>query len=125
MKEFKILILGFIFLTACSKEKVPADILNQQQMIMVMADLHTMDGYMSSMLYTDSIRRKSKNLYATIDSNHNPTEKLYDKSLRYYSMKPVLLDSMYSRVESILTEKERKIQNDLTKKYQQQLEKHK
>lgn len=125
MKEFKLLILGFLFLTACSREKVPADILNQQQMIKLMADLHTMDGYMSSMLYTDSIRRKSKNLYATIYSNHNTTEKLYDKSLRYYSMKPVLLDSMYSRVESILTEKERKIQNDLTKKYQQQLEKHK
>jgi len=125
MKELKLLLVGFIFLTACSGEKVPADILNQQQMIMLMADLHTMDGYMSSMLYTDSIRRKSKDLYATIYSSHNTTEKLYDKSLRYYSMKPVLLDSMYSRVEFIMTEKERIIQNNLTKKYQEKLQKQK
>ena len=125
MKELKLLIVGFIFFTACSSDKVPSDILNQQQMILVMADLHTMDGYMSSMLYSDSIKRESKNFYATIYKSHKTTEKLYDKSLKYYSMDPVLLDSMYSRVESILTEKERKIQNKLTKKHEEQLQKQK
>lgn len=125
MKELKLFIVGFIFLTACSKEKAPADVLNQQQMIMLMADLHTMDGYMSSMIYTDSIRKESKNLYATIYNSHNTTEKIYEKSMRYYSMDPILLDSMYSSVVSILTEKERNIQNDLTKKYQEKLQKQK
>lgn len=125
MKELKLLIFGIIFLTACSRQKAPPDILTEQQMIMVMADLHTMDGYMSSMLQSDSIRRASKNLYATIYNSHNTTEKIYDKSLKYYSMNPVLLDSMYSRVEFILTEKERKIQNNLTKKHEEKLQKQK
>lgn len=112
-------------MTACSREKAPPDILNQQEMVLVMADLHTMDGYMSSMLYSDSIRRKSKDLYATVYKSHNTTEQIYDKSLKYYGMKPELLDSMYSRVEIILTEKERKIQNNLTKKHEEQLQKQK
>lgn len=125
MKELKLFILGLIFLTACSEDKAPTDVLDQKQMIKIMADLHTMDGYMSSMLSSDSIRRQSKDLYATIYKSHNTTEKLYEKSLKYYSMKPVLLDSMYSRVEFILTEKERKIQNNLTKKHEEKLQKQK
>lgn len=125
MKELKLLILGFTFLTACSGDKTPADVLDQQQMVLLMADLHTLDGYMSSMFSSDSVRRKSKDLYATVYKNYNTTEKLYEKSLKFYSMRPVLLDSMYNRVELILTEKERKIQNSLTKKHEEQLQKQK
>ena len=81
-----------------------------------MADLHIMDGYMATMIYSDSLRVESKNYYATIYKNHNTSQALYDKSLKYYSMQPALLDTMYTRVEAILAEKEHKIHNVQIKK---------
>ncbi len=74
-----------------------------------MADLHTMDGYMSTIIYNDTIRRNNKNLYATIYKTHQTTPALFEKSLKYYSMKPALLDTMYNSVKAILDEKEHKL----------------
>ena len=81
-----------------------------------MADLHTMDGYMSTILYNDSTRRNSKNLYATIYKTHNTTPEVYEKSLKYYSMKPAMLDTMYNKVQAILDEKEHKLNRAEIKK---------
>ncbi len=88
---------------------MPKDIIDQKKMILIMADLHTMDGYMSTIIYNDTIRKNSKNLYATIYKTHNTTPALYEKSLKYYSMKPALLDTMYNKVQAILDEKEHKL----------------
>jgi len=75
-------------------------------MILIMADLHTMDGYMSTIIYNDTLRQNNKHLYATIYKTYNITPELYEKSLKYYSMKPAMLDTMYNRVQAILDEKE-------------------
>jgi len=94
---------------SCSSEKKPSGIIEEDKMISIMTDLHIMDGYMSSLMYTDSVRIKGKNFYATIYDKHKVSPAEYESSLKYYSMKPVLLDSMYSKVERILTDKERKL----------------
>lgn len=95
-----------MLLFACEQEDMPKDIIDQNKMILIMADLHIMDGYMSTIIYNDTIRKNNKNLYATIYKTHNTTPALYEKSLKYYSMKPALLDSMYNKVQAILDEKE-------------------
>jgi len=116
MKVLKLLLLIAPLLFACEQRKVPKDIIDQQKMILIMADLHTMDGYMTTILYNDTIRRNSKNLYATIYKTHKTTPALYEKSLKYYSMKPALLDTMYNRVQTILQEKEHQLMNVEIKK---------
>lgn len=116
MKVIKLLFIIVPLLFACNQEKIPKDILDQKKMILIMADLHTMDGYMSTIVYNDTIRRNSKNLYATIYKTHNTTQALYEKSLKYYSMKPALLDTMYNRVQAILDEKEHKLNSAEIKK---------
>lgn len=109
MKVIKLLILIVPLLFACEQEKIPKDILDQKKMILIMADLHTMDGYMSTIIYNDTIRKNSKNHYATVYKTHKTTQALYEKSLKYYSMKPALLDTMYNSVQTILDEKEHKL----------------
>lgn len=109
MKVLKFLLLILPLLFACEQKKAPRDIIDQKKMIRIMADLHIMDGYMSTILYNDTIRRNSGNLYATIFKTHNTTSALYEKSLKYYSMNPALLDTMYNSVQAILDEKEHKI----------------
>ena len=109
MKVIKLLFLIVPLLFACEQNKMPKDIIDQKRMILIMADLHTMDGYMSTIIYNDTIRKNNKNLYATIYKTHNTTPALYEKSLKYYSMKPALLDTMYNKVQAILDEKEHKL----------------
>lgn len=109
MKVINLLFLIVPFLFGCEQKNTPKDIIDQKKMILIMADLHTMDGYMSTILYNDTTRKNNRNLYATIYKTHNTTPALYEKSLKYYSMKPALLDTMYNSVQAILDEKEHKL----------------
>lgn len=78
-------------------------------MVWILSDLHVMDGYFSMLQYSDSLRITAKNYYATIYKKHNISRVAFEKSLKYYSMQPVLLDSMYTQVENILLKKENKL----------------
>ena len=109
MKGLKLFIIGLLLLSSCKLNETPKDIIERQKMVRIMADLHVMDGYMASLVYTDTMRVSGKNFYATVYNSHNTTKAIYEKSLKYYSMDPILLDSMYSSVEKLLTEKERRV----------------
>ncbi len=68
-----------------------------------------MDGYMSTLTYTDTLRGQGKNLYAIIYKKHDISKAIFDKSMKYYTTQPVALDSMYSKVTRRLDAREKKI----------------
>ena len=105
MKRIHQIILTVLLLAGC-KEKVPEVILDEQKMVNVIADLTVIDGYMSTLMYTDSLRIEGRNFYATVYKNHNTTKELFDKSIKFYSRQPVLLDSIYSKANRKLVAKE-------------------
>ena len=107
MKRLQLFIIPLLLLTACQKNKLPEGVLDEQRMINVLADMSVIDGYMSSLMYTDTLRIEGKSYYATVYKNHNISKEVFDKSLKYYSNQPVLLDSMYSKVTRKLEAKER------------------
>ena len=107
MKRLQLFIILLLLLTACQKNKLPEGVLDEQRMINVLADISVVDGYMSTLMYTDTLRIEGKNYYATVYKNHNISREIFDKSLKYYSNQPVLLDSMYSKVTRKLEAKER------------------
>ena len=107
MKRLQLFIIPLLLLTACQKNKLPEGVLDEQRMINVLADLSVIDGYMSSLMYTDTLRIEGRSYYATVYKNHNISREIFDKSLKYYSNQPVLLDSMYSKVTRKLEAKER------------------
>jgi hypothetical protein len=111
MKVFKILLFLVTFISACEPDNKPKDLIEEKKMILIMTDLHVMDGYMSTIVYNDTTRRNTKNLYATIYKTHNITQKLFEESLKYYSRKPALLDTMYKKVQDLIDEKEHKLHN--------------
>ncbi len=96
-------------MTACNKHDLPKGVLEEKKMIGVLADLTVIDGYMATMMYTDTIRRNGKNFYATVYKKHNISKAAFDSSMKYYSRQPVLLDSIYSKVDSILLVKEQRL----------------
>ena len=107
MNKLQVLLFSLFLLTACQKNKLPEGVLDEQRMINVLADISVVDGYMSTLMYTDTLRIEGKNYYATVYKNHNISKEVFDKSLKYYSNQPVLLDSMYSKVTRKLEAKER------------------
>jgi hypothetical protein len=109
MKVFKLFFLALVLIVSCRDNDVPKDLIEEQRMIQIIADLHIIDGYMASLVYTDSTRINGKNFYTTVYKSHKTTKAVYEKSLKYYSMDPVRLDSMYNRVEYLLANKERKL----------------
>lgn len=116
MKRFYLIILCCFFLSSCTDNNLPKDLIEEQKMIHIMSELHIIDGYMSSLTYTDSIRINGKNFYNTVYKNNGITKSQYENSLKHYSMDPVKLDSMYSDVQKILTAKEKKLNKNSLKK---------
>lgn len=96
-------------LTACRRHAAPEGILEEKQMVEVLTDLSVVDGYMATLLYSDTLRIQGKNYYATVYKNHNTSKAVFDKSMKYYSLQPVLLDSMYSKVSKRLEAKEKRL----------------
>lgn len=117
MKQLQIFFLSILTLTACSKNQPPEGVLDEQRMVSVLADLTVIDGYMSTLMYTDSLRIRGKNFYATVYKHHNISKETFENSMKYYSSQPVLLDSMYSRVARKLEAKE-KVLNKIQMKEQ-------
>ena len=109
MKAVKLLLFLVPFFYACEQDNRPKDIIDEKKMILIMTDLHIMDGYMSTIIYNDTTRNRTKDLYATIYKTHNTTYELYEKSLKYYSLKPAMLDTMYNKVQALIDEKEHKL----------------
>ena len=109
MRVLKLLFSGLLFLSACNQNDHPKNIIEEQKMVRILADLHVMDGYMTTLMYSDSLKMSGKNYYTTIYQKHKITKSIFEQSLKYYSMQPVLLDSMYTQVENILKKKEEKL----------------
>ena len=96
----KRLILGFfilIFLAACSRQKTPDGILENGKMINVLTDIHLVDSYRSTAAY-DTTVQPAANYYKVVYQKHDIDSVLFQKSLRYYSRQPEVLDTMYYQV---------------------------
>ena len=96
----KRLILGFfilIFVTACTRDQVPQGIIENGKMISVLTDIHLVESFVSSAAY-DTTTQPVANYYKVIYNKHHIDSVQLQKSLRYYSKKPELLDTMYYQV---------------------------
>lgn len=96
----KRLILGFfvlIFVTACNRNQVPEGIIENGKMVLVLTDVHLVDSYVSSAAY-DTTTQPAANYYKVVYQKYKIDSVQLQKSLRYYSRDPELLDTMYHQV---------------------------
>lgn len=96
----KRLILGFfllIFVTSCQRGNVPEGIIEMGKMISVLTDVHVIDSYVSTAAY-DTTTLPAKEYYKVVYQKYKIDSLQLQKSLRYYSNKPELLDTMYYQV---------------------------
>lgn len=96
----KRLIPGFfvlIFIAACNSNQVPKGIIENGKMILVLTDIHLVDSYVSSAAY-DTTTQPVANYYKVVYQKYKTDSVQVQKSLRYYSTDPELLDTMYHQV---------------------------
>jgi len=97
-----------LILPAC-KQRLPDGVMDEQKMVRVLADLHTIDGYMSTLRFSDTVRTSGTGFYNTVYKHHNISRSVFEKSLEYYSKNPALLDSLYGQAEDILKAREARL----------------
>lgn len=106
-KYSSLLIILLLFACAPKKPKPPADVLNEQQMSTILADMHLADAIISTKTgTTDSLRQAGVNFREFIYEKHHTNHKQFTESFDFYKMNPALMDSVYAEVITKLSRKE-------------------
>lgn len=112
-KYFLVIIVGFILLgfTSCSEVKppvnnVPSQLLTHDQMSDILADIHLMEAMdpRAGSIDTSVIQKESR--YDGIFRKHHVSFDAFQESFRYYKLRPVDIDTIYSGVIQRLTDME-------------------
>lgn len=106
--ESILLAISILFLiTSCSESavKIPDDIIPKDSMVFIMMDIHIAEAGIKT-LPNDSINLNSKTYYEFIYKKHSITEEKFQKSLRFYTYNPELLQEIYVKMAEEMSKKE-------------------
>lgn len=102
MKKRMIFAALLLLAVACSKPKleIPADIMRQDSMVLVLADIHFAEAAIQMRnLSRDSLTRaESYRRYRYIFDKHRISAEYFDKSFRWYAAHPDVFHGMYDSV---------------------------
>ena len=107
-----LIILTFLF--ACTREEVsiPDNILPQEKMVQLLADIHIAEVTANYKSLGDTNKVDVKTLYLEIYKKHSITTEEYKKSYHFYLDHPTLLNKMYDEVITELNRRQTEIQNN-------------
>ncbi|MCO5934958.1 DUF4296 domain-containing protein [Mucilaginibacter sp. RB4R14] len=105
-KYISLFFLGLICLTACKRNSVPNDIIQEQQMISLLTDIHLTDGAIySAPQVPDSLYKYGRAKYDAVFKKHHTTDAEFKKSLKYYSVHPEQVQDMYNKIDAVIKAK--------------------
>jgi len=100
----KYIILFFsvlLILTACTGDKVPEGIIAKPRMISLLTDLHVTDGTLYNVPQDkDTLYKYGYDKYVVLFKKYKTTDKVFKKSLEYYSAQPEVIEEMYTQIEA-------------------------
>lgn len=107
MKKLLIAIATFIFAVSCANNDKPDELLDKDQMVSIMVDIHLVEGIASSLpISYDSSQKVYPYLEQRVFEKHNIPDSVYLKSLQYYLRDAKLMEELYSRAIDSLTVKQ-------------------
>lgn len=105
----------FFLLFSCQEkaEKKPDNLLNEDQMVAVMVDMHLVETAQNlKVIEPDSTNREYNQLFESIFVSHGVTKAKYDSSLYYYSTRTDEMNVIYDKVLEKLSELESQVKSD-------------
>jgi hypothetical protein len=106
MRIYKILFFLIpIFLLSCGT-KIPAGILDHEQMTGLLVDIHIVDGSLFEVAQDpDSLFKYGINKYQYVFKQHKTDSTQFKKSFKYYTNKPDQLFEIYEEVTKVIKAK--------------------
>lgn len=95
------ILFSVLLLAGCVQpNSVPDDVIPEEKMILVLTDIHLLEGaFMSTQFMNqDSVKKVTISGYNTIFKKYSITEKEYKKSWDFYMKNPDIADPMYEQV---------------------------
>jgi hypothetical protein len=102
MKRLILLLTVLIFAISCSDIQHPQEVLNPEKLSAVLKDVHLTEAYFNTLPSEDSIKKIAPAYYAQLFKKHQISYQQFEQSLKFYTQKPVLLDSIYSQINAEL-----------------------
>jgi len=94
------------FLSACKGGKASEEVINHNQMISLLTEVHIVDGSMYSLSQNpDSLYKYGLNRYLSVFKKYHTDSAQFKKSLKYYTTQPDELEAMYDQVLANLKQK--------------------
>ena len=101
MNRLKPCVLLLIFFISCSSP--PENIIPGDKMIRVLRDVHLANAFAASYGDLDTMKQKTATFLNAIYNKHHIDSARFNRSLRYYTENPSLLNEIYEKVEKDLT----------------------
>lgn len=100
MRIFTLYILFFVvIISSCNnKEELPKDILPQEDLINVIAEVEMAQALIKLKFNTTDTIINQKAIFEDVFIEMNTTEEQFNKSLNYYSQQPKILLEIYEKV---------------------------
>lgn len=107
MRKYKSLFFSvLIFLTACSGDKIPKDIIEPEQMVPLLIEVHITDGGMYNVApVPDSLYKYGVARYEGVFKKFHTDSITFKKSFKYYTVHPEYLAAIYEHITVILKQK--------------------
>ena len=114
MKKYLIFFLLTLFV-ACSEPEaveIPAEILSMERMTAIMMDIQLIEGGIVVKNYNKTRKRDEiTEYYKAIFKKHEISQKEFDRSIKFYTGHPGLLEEVYDGILVKLSEYQAEIEN--------------
>lgn len=93
-----------MLLLSCGKKDSPGNLLNEDQMVSMLVDIHITEGFVSSFpIHYDSARVIYPYLENEVFTKHQISDTVFHQSLQYYMRDAKAMDRLYARtIDSLL-----------------------
>lgn len=96
-----------LVITSCKNDKnIPADVIPEHEMAELLTDIHIIDGSLYDVpQIPDTLSKHGLGMYINVFRIHHVDTTLFNKSLKFYSTRPDLINEIYTGITKRLQKK--------------------
>jgi len=105
MRRFIIIVLILLSVAACNRNRPPKEILQQDELVPILVDLHMVYALQGTLQFRDLTRYvDSVDTYSNVFKKHGVDKAVFDSTISWYSSHPKLFTGVYDHVVMQLTQ---------------------
>jgi hypothetical protein len=111
VKKYLILFSCLLLALSCGRNRPPAGILTEDEMVSILVDIHMAEGFVQSLsIPYDSSKKLYPVLEKEIFEKYEINDSIYINSLKHYLRDAAKMEELYDRTIDSLTVREKRVQ---------------